>query len=140
MTDTNLVRSRLTTLEAAWVIARRDFVAVLFSRAFLFFLLGPLFPVIVGGLAGSIGGEVQRDAVSVEVGRARSPAANAAMLAAGERLLGQGRQLAWPPWPGRHVVRLQDMRGQVLDEVRLEVRGAGVKGGAPAATAPPRRP
>ncbi|TKW74745.1 MAG: penicillin-binding protein 1C, partial [Bradyrhizobium icense] len=48
----------------------------------------------------------------------------------GERLLGQGRQLAWPPWPGRHVVRLQDPRGQVLDEVRLEVRGAGVRGAA----------
>ena len=48
-------RSRLSAFEAAWVIARRDFVAVLFSRAFLFFLLGPLFPVIVGGLAGSIG-------------------------------------------------------------------------------------
>ena len=33
-------RPRLSTFEAAWVIARRDFVAVLFSRAFLFFLLG----------------------------------------------------------------------------------------------------
>ena len=48
-------RSRLSFFEAAWVIARRDFVAVLFSRAFLFFLLGPLFPVFIGWLAGSIG-------------------------------------------------------------------------------------
>lgn len=88
MIDT-AIRSRLSALEAAWVVARRDFVAVLFSRAFLFFLLGPLFPVIVGGLAGSIGGEVQRDAVSVEVGLAMSPEDNAAMLASGERLLGQ---------------------------------------------------
>jgi ABC-2 type transport system permease protein len=76
-------------MEAAWVIARRDFVAVLFSRAFLFFLLGPLFPVIVGGLAGSIGGEVQRDAVSYEVGVAMSPADTTAMVAAGERLAPQ---------------------------------------------------
>jgi len=59
------------------------------SRAFLFFLLGPLFPVIVGGLAGSIGGEVQRDAVSYEVGVAMSPADTAAMLAASERLAPQ---------------------------------------------------
>lgn len=82
-------RPRLSAMEAAWVIARRDFVAVLFSRAFLFFLLGPLFPVIVGGLAGSIGGEVQRDAVSVEVGLAMSPADNAAMTAAASRLSDQ---------------------------------------------------
>ena len=40
MIDT-VIRPRLSALEAAWVIARRDFVAVLFSRAFLFFLLGP---------------------------------------------------------------------------------------------------
>ncbi|WP_086737784.1 ABC transporter permease [Erythrobacter colymbi] len=83
------LRPRLSAMEAAWVIARRDFVAVLFSRAFLFFLLGPLFPVIVGGLAGSIGGEVQRDAVSVEVGLAMSPADNAAMTAAAGRLTDQ---------------------------------------------------
>lgn len=88
MTDLPL-RPRLSAIEAAWVIARRDFVAVLFSRAFLFFLLGPLFPVIVGGLAGSIGGEVQRDSVSYEVGVAMSPADTAAMVAAGERLAPQ---------------------------------------------------
>jgi len=79
-------RSRLSSLEAAWVIARRDFVAVLFSRAFLFFLLGPLFPVIVGGLAGSIGSQVQREAVSVEIGLAMSEPDNAAMIAARESL------------------------------------------------------
>lgn len=84
-----MIRPRLSAMEAAWVIARRDFVAVLFSRAFLFFLLGPLFPVIVGGLAGSIGGEVQRDAVSLEVGLAMSEADNAAMVAAGTRLAPQ---------------------------------------------------
>jgi len=88
MTDLPL-RPRLSAMEAAWVIARRDFVAVLFSRAFLFFLLGPLFPVIVGGLAGSIGGEVQREAVSIEVGLAMSPADNAKMIAAGKSLAPQ---------------------------------------------------
>jgi ABC-2 type transport system permease protein len=84
-----VLRPRLSALEAAWVIARRDFVAVLFSRAFLFFLLGPLFPVIVGGLAGAIGGEVQREAVSVEIGLAMSAEDNAAMLGAGQRLAPQ---------------------------------------------------
>jgi penicillin-binding protein 1C len=41
--------------------------------------------------------------------------------------LGQGTRLQWLPWPGRHVMQLTDARGTVLDEVRFEVRGAGVK-------------
>ncbi|MDO9359734.1 MAG: penicillin-binding protein 1C [Polaromonas sp.] len=42
----------------------------------------------------------------------------------------RGAQAAWLPWPGRHVVQLQDATGKVHDEIRLEVRGAGVKVGA----------
>ncbi|MBA2771452.1 MAG: ABC transporter permease [Sphingomonas sp.] len=34
-------------LRAAYVIARRDFTATVFSRTFLFFLLGPLFPFLM---------------------------------------------------------------------------------------------
>lgn len=83
------ISPRLSTLEAAWVIARRDFVAVLFSRTFLFFLLGPLFPFIVGGLAGSITGEVMREADSVVVGVAMSPADSAAMVSAAAGLTRQ---------------------------------------------------
>lgn len=77
---------RLSRLQAAWVVARRDFVAVLFSRAFLFFLIGPLFPILVGGLAGAVGGQVQRDAVSTEIGLAMSTEDNAAMIASAQRL------------------------------------------------------
>ena len=40
--------------------------------------------------------------------------------------LGRGAQVAWLPWPGRHRVQITDAGGQVLDEIRLEVRGAGV--------------
>jgi penicillin-binding protein 1C len=40
--------------------------------------------------------------------------------------LGRGGEVAWMPWPGRHLVQLTDARGTVLDEVRIEVRGAGV--------------
>jgi ABC-2 type transport system permease protein len=53
-------RGRLSTLQAAWVVARRDFMAILGSRAFIFFLLGPLFPVIVGAMAGGVGERMQR--------------------------------------------------------------------------------
>ena len=76
--------SRLSFFEAAWVVARRDFKAILFSRAFFFFLLGPLFPVIVGALAGGIGGQVQREAVSNTIAVAMSDEDNAAMIAARE--------------------------------------------------------
>jgi penicillin-binding protein 1C len=34
------------------------------------------------------------------------------------------------PWPlGRHVVQIANAMGQVLDKVRLKVRGAGVRNG-----------
>ncbi|MBV7460963.1 MULTISPECIES: penicillin-binding protein 1C [unclassified Acidovorax] len=42
------------------------------------------------------------------------------------KTLGRGPRVAWLPWPGRHVIQLTDAQGKVLDEVRLEVRGAGV--------------
>ncbi len=84
-------RPRLSRLEAAWVIARRDFVAVLFSRAFLFFLVGPLFPVIVGGLAGAVGSQVSREAAVVEIGLAMSGPDNAAMIEARDHLAPQLR-------------------------------------------------
>ena len=41
--------------------------------------------------------------------------------------LAAGAQHAWPPWPGRHQLQLTDAQGTVLDEIRLEVRGAGVR-------------
>ena len=46
---------RLSMWQAATVVARRDFTAILFSRSFIFFLLGPLFPAIIFLLAGGIG-------------------------------------------------------------------------------------
>jgi ABC-2 type transport system permease protein len=46
----------MTLLRSAFVIARRDFTATVFSRAFFFFLLGPLFPVLMVVIFGTIGG------------------------------------------------------------------------------------
>jgi penicillin-binding protein 1C len=39
----------------------------------------------------------------------------------------KGNAAKWLPWPGRHVVQLVDAKGAKLDEIKLEVRGAGVK-------------
>ncbi|MFN7857489.1 MAG: penicillin-binding protein 1C [Acidovorax sp.] len=49
----------------------------------------------------------------------------------GGKPLGKGARVAWLPWPGRHVVQLTDGQGRVLDEIRIEVRGAGVAAGVP---------
>ena len=45
-------------LRSGWVIARRDFAATVLSKTFIFFLLGPLFPLLLGGLFGGIGARV----------------------------------------------------------------------------------
>lgn len=82
----NDTASRLSLWEAARVVARRDFRAILFSRAFFFFLLGPLFPLIVGALAGGIGGQVQREVSATNVALAMAPADNDRMMAAAEAL------------------------------------------------------
>lgn len=42
------------------------------------------------------------------------------------KVFANGPTAQWLPWPGRHVVSIVDAKGKVLDEVRLEVRGAGV--------------
>lgn len=39
----------------------------------------------------------------------------------------KGNVALWLPWPGRHRIELVDTRGRVLDTIRLEVRGAGVR-------------
>ena len=41
--------------------------------------------------------------------------------------LGSGTSVPWLPWPGRHRVTLVNAAGEPLDEIRLEVRGAGVR-------------
>jgi ABC-2 type transport system permease protein len=45
-------------IRSSLVIARRDFGATVLSKAFIFFLLGPLFPLLLGGVFGSIGARV----------------------------------------------------------------------------------
>ncbi len=45
-------------LRSSWVIGRRDFAATVLSKAFIFFLIGPLFPVLLGAIFGGIGARV----------------------------------------------------------------------------------
>lgn len=92
----------IETIRAAFVIGRRDFTAIIFSKAFFFFLLGPMFPLLVGGAAGLLGGQVARDADRPVVGVAMSIEDSRQLLAAratlaeqvGERRFPELKQLA----------------------------------------------
>lgn len=76
-------------LRAALVVARRDFVAVVFSKTFIFFLIGPAFPLLVGGLAGNIGAKVQQNVDRPTIGLAMSANDSQRMLAARDELEGR---------------------------------------------------
>jgi len=49
-------------VRSAYVIGRRDFTATVMSKAFLLFLLGPLFPVLMGAAFGGIGAQIEQEA------------------------------------------------------------------------------
>jgi ABC-2 type transport system permease protein len=49
-------------IRAALVIARRDYVATVWSKTFLLFLVGPLFPILFGFVFGSVGANIDREA------------------------------------------------------------------------------
>jgi ABC-2 type transport system permease protein len=73
-------------LRSAWVIGRRDFTATVFSKAFIFFLIGPLFPVLLGGLFGGIGAHVASQAEQPRVAVIASDADYERLAQARDRL------------------------------------------------------
>lgn len=132
-------------LRAAWVIARRDFVAVIWSKTFVFFLLGPLFPIIVGGMAGAIGAQVQKDLDHPQVGIAL-PADEAARMIAAHRALADAMPGDVPdfvvldaPWGGRTYdarAALAGHRGKTDGQLAAVVSGSLAH---PVLTATPER-
>ncbi len=86
----------IEVLRAAYVIGRRDYMAIIMSKAFIFFLLGPLFPLIVGVAAGLLGGSVAEDADRPVVGIALSAQDADLLVAAREKL---GTQLGDRTFP-----------------------------------------
>jgi ABC-2 type transport system permease protein len=80
-------------IRAAFVIGRRDFTAIIMSKAFIFFLIGPLFPVLVGVAAGSLGGQIAKETEKPLIGIAMDAKSTQKMLETREALvrqLGQG--------------------------------------------------
>lgn len=152
-------------LRAAWVIARRDYVATVCSRTFLLFLIGPLLPLVFGGIFGAVAARDQ-DAgppglaviapaqTMHELRAARAYLAEAAADASLPRLVDDPRDTAATLTADRHGYRLRGSAeglAQVRGQVRLLIdeaarRRAGVApvdlsesviAGAP--TAPDRR-
>ncbi|MEY2944317.1 MAG: hypothetical protein RLY97_2331 [Pseudomonadota bacterium] len=83
------LKGRLPLWAAAFVIARRDFTYILFSRSFFFFLLGPLFPLVVGVLAGSVGHKVENAETRPAIALAMSAPDVDALMAANQALAPQ---------------------------------------------------
>ncbi len=87
------------------MIARRDYTATVLSRSFLFFLLGPLFPILLGVLFGGIGAKVASDSERTRVGVIAAPADYARLREARDALAelpGSGQlPLLQPAAPGR---------------------------------------
>ncbi|WP_037503285.1 ABC transporter permease [Sphingomonas jaspsi] len=112
------------TLRAAFVIGRRDFAATVFSKTFLFFLLGPLFPLAMGLMFGGIGARVDRNAAPPTVAVIASPADYTKLDKAREQLSGLGgdkplvalRSVA--PEPG-----VKDQARHLLDSEEQQVLG-----------------
>jgi ABC-2 type transport system permease protein len=89
-------------IASAWVIARRDYIATVFSRIFILFLLGPLFPILFGVVFGALGddhgGPPPRPLVAV----ATDHAAADALVAARARLVARLGDDALPDLTARH--------------------------------------
>lgn len=85
---------RLGLVQAAYVIARRDFRAILFSKAFVLFLLGPLFFLGISVVAGSLGARAASSAAPARLAVAL-PAEEAARFQAAHAYLGKAIEL--PP-------------------------------------------
>ena len=81
-TEPRAEAGRLSKLAAAYVIARRDFVAILFSRSFIFFLLGPVFMAGVASFSGGLGEQMRVAARQPHLGVALPAGEVDALLAA----------------------------------------------------------
>lgn len=98
---------------AAFVIARRDFSAVVLSRTFILFLLGPLLPILIGFAFGGLGERISSTDLRPIVGIAL-PASDAAALERaharltermGERALPRLRPVPASPTPRAQLAR-----------------------------------
>ena len=84
---------RLSMLSAAMVVARRDFLAVLMSKAFLFFLLGPLLFVGISVAAAALGARTAESVSPPQLAIALGEAGERAAFAEAHERLSQSVDL-----------------------------------------------
>jgi len=78
--------ARLSLWQAAWVIARRDFTAIVFSKVFLLFLVGPLFFLAISAGGGLVGASAAESIDEPQIGVALPATENAAVAEAAAQL------------------------------------------------------
>ena len=78
--------ARLSLWQAAFVIARRDFTAIVFSKVFLLFLVGPLFFLAISAGGGLVGATAAESIDEPQIGVALPAAQNAAVAEAAAQL------------------------------------------------------
>lgn len=110
-------------LSSAMVIARRDFSATVLSKAFIFFLLAPLFPLLMGGVFGGIGARIASQAEKPVIA-VIAPRAEFARLAAARDTLAQaiaeGSLVTLVSYPPKG--NLEDQERQLLATRKPPVR------------------
>jgi ABC-2 type transport system permease protein len=82
--------------EAAWVIARRDFLATVYSRTFIIFLLMPVFLFGVAFVAGQAGQRADREAQQAQVALVTDSQTVAALQQARDALVAGTSDLSFP--------------------------------------------
>ena len=101
-------------ISAAWVIARRDYNATVFSRIFLLFLLGPLFPILFAVVFGTLGANADGPPLRPVVALATDPASTDALVAARVKLASRLGDDALPDLSPQPRIASQDDGARLL--------------------------
>lgn len=104
-------------LTSAWVIARRDYTATVFSKTFLAFLLGPLIALAFGGVFGYVGGRADDAALRSVLAVIAEPGDVAPVRAAYDRVAERVGRRALPE------LRLDKPRGDVDKQAAMLLAG-----------------
>ncbi|SNS80787.1 ABC-2 type transport system permease protein [Sphingomonas laterariae] len=86
----------IDVIRAAWVIARRDYVASVFSKTFLLFLLGPLLPILAALMFGAVGAKTDAEIARPRIAIIADTADGKALIAARTQLAARLGETALP--------------------------------------------
>lgn len=110
----------MSVWQAAWVIARRDFSATVYSRSFIFFMLTPLLVVGFSIVMALVGARSAGD-TTPSVAVVADSATTQALTAARERLVAKTNQRAMPVL--KNVERADDVAAQARALISDEKQG-----------------